>query len=574
MLATVVPFAVSSQSTSSASPTAGLSTKAIVASKLSSPGIAVSSSSLVNQPSSVLGVYAGAGNPGAVASFGEWLGHPVKYAMDFFDGSSWSTISKPSWIVNRWAGTPYQMIWGVPILPNSGASLSEGATGAYNHYFAELSTFLVAHGQGSSILRLGWEFNGSWFPWAASSNPQAFIQYWRQIVTTMRAIPGAHFSFEWNPTRGQMSLAPPDAWPGSAYVNIIGMDVYDLQWPAMPNAQQRWQYFLSEPYGLNWLASFAAAHNKPISFPEWGLVRTGPHGHGGGDNPVFIAGMANFIASHNVVNAVFWNYGSSAITTSAYPAAAATLRKDFVSGSYVPPSANALASPSGSGSARGSEVANGRSSAAKVAPKPAAAVSQGYCGSVPPVSSGQWHLNGSARLSEGWLVLTPVTAWKRGSAIWPRPVSTSKLSVTFTATIGGGTGGNGLTLMFLSPSATPSALGENGGGEGFAGLPGEAVSLQTYTNRKVNEVSIVDRQGSRWSTLHDVAVSRSVPQLRTRTVSVSVTVSNGTISVGIDGRPVLQSPADLPPAALVGFSAANGYFTDAHVVTGVSIRSC
>ena len=524
-------------------------------------------------PASVLGVYAGAGDPKAAESFGTWLGHPVTYAMDFFDGSSWNTISKPSWIVDRWAGTSYRMIWGVPMLPNSGASLAEGATGAYDQYFSELATFLVAHGQGSSILRLGWEFNGSWFPWSASSDPQAFIEYWRQIVTTMRAVPGASFSFEWNPTRGAMSLAPPLAWPGSAYVNIVGMDVYDVQWPAMPNAEQRWNYFLTEPYGLNWLASFAALHAKPIAFPEWGLVRTGSQGHGGGDDPVFISGMASFIASHDVVNAVFWNYGSSAITGGAYPNAGSTLQEDFATpaasqGTSVsfstsqpmstsPSSSSAL--PASSGPASAYPVARG---------------SQGQCGPVPPAPASGWRLNGSARVSEGWLVLTPVQQARRGSAVWSTPVSASRLSVSFTASLGGGTGGNGLTLMFLDPSAGSHALGENGGGEGFAGLPGEAVALTTYTNRKVNEVGVVDRQGAQWSTLHEVAATSAVPDLRGAPVAVNVVVGGGVIQVSIDGRLVLRAQSFLPPAVLVGFSAANGFFTDAHVVTAMRIHAC
>lgn len=146
--------------------------------------------------------------------------------------------------------------------------------------------------------------------------------------------------------------------------------------------------------------------------------------------------------------------------------------------------------------------------------------------------------------------------------------------MSFTASLGGGTGGNGLTLMFLDPSAGSHALGENGGGEGFAGLPGEAVALTTYTNRKVNEVGVVDRQGAQWSTLHEVAATSAVPDLRGAPVAVNVVVGGGVIQVSIDGRLVLRAQSFLPPAVLVGFSAANGFFTDAHVVTAMRIHAC
>ena len=56
------------------------------------------------------------------------------------------------------------------------------------------------------MLRLGWEFNGPWYPWSLSStnsadSPREFIAYWQHIVTLMRAIaPG--LQFDWNVYNG------------------------------------------------------------------------------------------------------------------------------------------------------------------------------------------------------------------------------------------------------------------------------------------------------------------------------------------------------------------------------------
>src|ERR1700679_2326900 len=166
-----------------------------------------------------LGVYAGAGNPAGVGSLGTALGAQPAFAMDFLEGTSWQTIDNPSWFLSQWQGSGYQMIWGVPILPgtyspNSNISdttgsaygLAQGAQGAFNSYFVTLANALVAGGQGSSIIRLGWEVNGGWFPWAANGSAANFVQYWQNIVTAMRSVPGAAFRFEWNPTLGDLGV--------------------------------------------------------------------------------------------------------------------------------------------------------------------------------------------------------------------------------------------------------------------------------------------------------------------------------------------------------------------------------
>ncbi len=311
-------------------------------------------SSPVTVPSSAspLGVYGGPGDPQAVSDFTTTLGVQPRFAMDFLDGTSWSTIEDPSWYLQQWAGSGYQMIWGVPMLPNSytpdsnnsdtsGSTygLIQGASGAFNSHFATLAQALVAGGQGSSIIRLGWEFNGGWFPWAANGAASAFAGYFQQIVTTMRSVPGANFKFEWNPTIGDLGVGDlADYYPGDAYVDYVGLDVYDVQWADYPGAQAEFDQMETEAYGLNWLALFSALHNKPMVFPEWGLgwgtcangaPVTSSGAACGGDDPVFINDMAQWIDTHNVFEATFWDYGSSSVDDGSNPNTAAALATDF-----------------------------------------------------------------------------------------------------------------------------------------------------------------------------------------------------------------------------------------------------
>ncbi len=260
---------------------------------------------------SVMGVYTGPVNVSAAQAVNAASGGQIRYAMDFLDGSSWASISDPNWFTSQWAGSGFKMIWGVPILPNSGGSLAQGASGAYNTYFVTLAQRLVADGQGSSIIRLGWEFNGGWFPWAANGQAAAFVQYWKNIVTSMRSVAGQQFQFEWNPTRGDLGVGNlANYYPGDAYVDIIGLDVYDTQWPSMPGNATEWNTILTEPYGLNWLTAFAASHGKPVSLPEWGLWNDGT-AQGSGDNAAFVNEMMQWISTNNVANAIFWDYGTS-----------------------------------------------------------------------------------------------------------------------------------------------------------------------------------------------------------------------------------------------------------------------
>jgi len=255
-----------------------------------------------------VGFYAGYGNQAGVRAVAALLKRPVKQAMDFFDGTSWATIeTSPANTVPTWSAAGYQMTWSIPMLPDTGASLRKGATGEYDKYFASVGAYLVAHGQADSIIRLGWEFNGFWFTWSSVACPPCFVRYWRDIVRTMRAVPGEHFRFEWTPVAGIETSPPEDAYPGNAWVDIVGIDVYDEVYHVKDDLA-RWNDLLTEPSGLNWAEAFASAHHKPLAFPEWGL---GFPPAGGGDNAYFITQMARFIATHHVVSAIFWNYGGN-----------------------------------------------------------------------------------------------------------------------------------------------------------------------------------------------------------------------------------------------------------------------
>jgi hypothetical protein len=281
------------------------------------------------------------------------LGYNVTYASDAMGQATWTDISDYQWDIKLWEGSGYHMIWAIPMLPDTGGvSLAIGATGAYNGYFTTLAQNLVAAGMGNSYLRIGWEFNQSRYPWYAAGQATAFVDYWRQIVTAMRAVPGAQFRFIWNPSRGDNGAKDlamgnlANYYPGNAYVDMIGMDVYDTAWDTYPGGAAEFQKTLTQTWGLNWLSSFAAAQSKPLVIPEMGL---GPFGAAstdgapfvgsgmvsGGDDPTFVNDMFQWIEQHDVSYVGFWDFQNSAVQNGQNPLSAAALRQGLTSTTFV-----------------------------------------------------------------------------------------------------------------------------------------------------------------------------------------------------------------------------------------------
>jgi hypothetical protein len=296
-------------------------------------------------PPTAFTAYVGAAEPALLKVLSAQLGYNITYGSDAMDQRSWSGISDDQWDIQRWEGTGYHMIWAVPMLPDTGGvSLAIGATGAYNRYFTLLAQNLVAAGMGNSYLRLGWEFNQSKYPWYAAGQAANFVEYWRQIVDAMRSVPGAQFRFIWNPSLGDNGPKDKamgnyaDYYPGDAYVDMVSMDVYDTAWNSYPGEAAEFHTMLTQTWGLNWLASFAAEHKKPLAIPELGLGPFGPSAGdgrpftgsgnvGGGDDPTFINDMFDWIAHHHVAFVSYWDYQESTIQNGENPQSAQALRQ-------------------------------------------------------------------------------------------------------------------------------------------------------------------------------------------------------------------------------------------------------
>jgi hypothetical protein len=324
-----------------------------------------------------LGLYDGKFSPAGIETAANWLGSPgsIKYAEDFIDATDWSHISDP-WQLSNWKGSPFTMIWGVPMLPCGGPSTqcatnvsdyNEVANGGADGYYKTLAQNLVSAGFGSSYIRLGWEFNASWMGWSVCNQQGSgltswandFVPAYRNIVNSMRSVSGENFKFIWNPLVSSNVSCPGGNlnkfYPGNSYVDVVALDVYDGLGQATKSDAARWADLLNgvnagdwtsvkptaisgqkfEGYGLDWLTAFAKEHGKLVGIPEWGLDSSSQQA-GGGDDAYFMTHMADWIKANATGPAIFWNYNDGTLpldiphyTSGDTPAATAAFKAVF-----------------------------------------------------------------------------------------------------------------------------------------------------------------------------------------------------------------------------------------------------
>jgi hypothetical protein len=200
---------------------------------------------------------------------------------------------------------------------------------SYAQRYTAYGKNLVAQGQSHAIIRVATEFNnGSAGLPPVMDNATDIANYkaaFQGFVSTMRAVPGQHFTFDWDtsPDPGD----PTDltvAYPGDAYVDVIGIDDYDTSVPwgsSWTNEQDEWNRRLNgynSGKGYQFYLTFAAAHGKPVAFPEWGLgyfYSNNGATQAPANVPYFIQQMYNLMATHNVLFESFWEDSNGLYTS-------------------------------------------------------------------------------------------------------------------------------------------------------------------------------------------------------------------------------------------------------------------
>lgn len=257
---------------------------------------------------------------------------------DMYAAKKWIAMHPGSKFVYSVAMLPGTAPGGVGT-PESGHTLAKGANGDYDAHFTALAQKIVAAGiANDTILRPGWEFNGTWYPWCikyGTSGREAadFKAYFARITTVIRAVPGCeNMKFVFCGTTISNSYYPGEAYPkdipestvfpvhpaypGNTYVDYVGTDLYDTSVYYPGSTQTIRDKAWGEQVGSggnhlgtwqNIATSATYGNGKPFCIPEWGCSQN--TSNGGLDNPDFIQHMFNYIQNpaYNVAFHMYFN---------------------------------------------------------------------------------------------------------------------------------------------------------------------------------------------------------------------------------------------------------------------------
>lgn len=200
----------------------------------------------------------------------------------------------------------------------SNAIIDDGSTtpATLQRHAQNLATNLISFGYPHAIIRIAGEMNGNsnndCLGPTSNTNflsvicPQ-WAQAWANVVIGMRKAAGAKFLFDWCPNQNFQNIAFSAYYPGDKYVDIIGMDAYD-NYGGNPTTQPaRWNTQPGIAAGLNAIISFAMSHNKPNSFPEWGLDFNGAFNPPTCDDPTYTAGMLGLVNATRFAYQCYFN---------------------------------------------------------------------------------------------------------------------------------------------------------------------------------------------------------------------------------------------------------------------------
>jgi Glycosyl hydrolase family 26 len=254
----------------------------------------------------------------AVAQFDRVTNSTVTCLSAYLNGEpSWAQwehpwIASPQYGYTQWvAQAPQrrQLILQVDLIPASLADVNNPlsweqtcASGEFNNYAQILGTSLVNAGLQNSVIRLGAEMNGIWeedYVGPTAVEQRLWAVCFDNEVAALRRAPGENFVIDWNPNACNIPYST--IYPGSAYVDIIGLDIYDVSC-VTPKSRQTFAQLANEADGIVSFEKFAAAQGKAMSFPEWG-VKLVPNG----DDPAYIDGMGAIFDRRDVAFETYFN---------------------------------------------------------------------------------------------------------------------------------------------------------------------------------------------------------------------------------------------------------------------------
>ncbi|MDO5627251.1 MAG: hypothetical protein Q4G43_02910, partial [Mobilicoccus sp.] len=201
------------------------------------------------------------------------------------DGASWESITAVTTPVPLPTG-PERLVLSTPLVPETGTTWAQCAMGEYETHWTQFGAKLAAL-PAAPIVDLGPAMNEMS---AEEVSPAAYAACFAEVSRTIKKA-APEVAIQWTPVLGdQAGMSGDDvlsAWPGRAYVDVIGIDARarGLTWSQTVNGE----------YGLNYWASFADRQGKRIAVTRWGVHPETPTDRG--VNEAYVRHVHDWIAT-------------------------------------------------------------------------------------------------------------------------------------------------------------------------------------------------------------------------------------------------------------------------------------
>jgi mannan endo-1,4-beta-mannosidase len=203
-------------------------------------------------------------------------------------------------------------------------SLAAIASGQYDNYLRTYANSVRSFGH-KVILGFGHEMNGPWYSWGwTHSRAKMFVAAWRHVVDVFRQQGASNVIWLWtvnvDPPNDNAIQNPARWWPGSSYVNWVGIDGYYLK--------NSWQF--APLFG----PTIKIAHSLsrmpiPIIISEVGAATA--------DQPAKIADLFAGVRAYGLLGFVWFDTNGSRNWTLTTPAAIAAFRRGANAVNDAPP---------------------------------------------------------------------------------------------------------------------------------------------------------------------------------------------------------------------------------------------
>lgn len=239
------------------------------------------------------------------------IGRPLDGILDFLPQDSWASLeSDAAWCLPPWGqertkrNGAFRLCLSVPLTVN-GTSLADVAAGRHDSSFAKVAALLKQNGHADAWVRIGWEMNGGWYPWAMKGHEQDYANAFAHVSRLFKAaLPACRIV--WCPSIYMNQQWPDAPLPDPSTIDVMGLDAYNEAYPAQSDPKVRWGHVYGDSWGVNNIVAIAKKYGKPYAFPEWGTGERSDGPNGGGDDAYFVQQMAQYVQGAEFAG--YWDY--------------------------------------------------------------------------------------------------------------------------------------------------------------------------------------------------------------------------------------------------------------------------